>query len=171
MDNENTNDKPPEKPVRADIATRFQKGNQLAKGHGFGRPEVWTEEKIAQEAALLEEWFENPKNFYLQTFATERGYTSKFYEKLAEKSPLFSQTLSRVREIQEARIVSSSLERKFDGNFAKFVLANRHGWREKTELSGDANSPLGFLLNQVDGKSKDIIEATVEEIKEDKDDK
>jgi hypothetical protein len=110
----------------------------------------------------MNEWFANPKNYYLNGFASERGYHSSWYEDMARKSKVFSQTLARVREIQERRIVESSLERKFDGNFAKFVLANRHGWKEKTELSGDAANPLSFVLGAVDGNSKDIIDISEE---------
>lgn len=79
---------------------------------------------------------------------------------LASISPLFARTMSRAREIQERRIVKKSLDRTFDGNFAKFVLANRHGWKEKTEISGDAANPLSFILGNIDGKTKDIIDIT-----------
>lgn len=150
---ENTQAIVPKKRSRPDMI-----GNQYGVGHGIGRPEEWTVERLEEEAEALHEWFKNPKNYYLQAFASERGYTSKHLEIFAERSEAFRQTLSRARETQEARIVGNSLERKFDGNFAKFVLANRHGWKEKTEVSGDANNPLSFVLGGIDGKSKDIID-------------
>lgn len=133
-------------------------GNKYAVGHGCGRPEEWTQERIEEEAKELEKWFANPKNYYLNAFASERGYASNWYDVMASRSKVFRETLSRAREIQETRIVGNSLERKFDGNFAKFVLANRHGWKEKTEVSGDAANPLSFVLGNIDGNTKDIID-------------
>ena len=39
-------DEPLNQPIRADIATRFQPGNQLALGQSGGRPVNYTEEML-----------------------------------------------------------------------------------------------------------------------------
>ena len=128
----------------------------------LGRPREWTDERIEAEAIAFEEWLQNPDNYYFSEFALDRGYTNDTLLELAKKSALFARTLHRAREIQEKRIVKKSLDRSYDGNFAKFVLANRHGWKEKTEISGDAANPLSFILGNIDGKTKDIIDVTPE---------
>ena len=130
----------------------------------FGRPIEWTAERIENEARVFDEWMGNPKNYYFTKFALDRGYTSDFLTHLAGRSEIFARTLHRARELQEVRIAANSLDRTFDGNFAKFVLANRHGWKEKTEISGDAANPLAFILGNIDTKSKDIIDITPEAI-------
>lgn len=134
----------------------------IAKIENIGRPVEWTEERIANEAALFNTWLNDEKNYYFNKFALDRGYTSAMLNQLADKSPIFAKTLHRARELQEQRIATNSLDRTFDGNFAKFVLANRHGWKEKTEISGDAANPLSFILGNIDGKTKDIIDVTPE---------
>lgn len=145
----------------------FKPGNQLAKGNEGGRPEVWTQEQLMKESQALEEWIQNPNSYYLGEFCVSRGYTLNQIDEIAGKSKVFSETLKKARQMQENRIVQNSLTRKFDGNFAKFVLANRAGWKEKTEVSGDANNPLSFLLSSLDGKSKDIpIDVTPDEPKQ-----
>jgi hypothetical protein len=47
----------------------------------------------------------------------------------------------------------------FNSGMSKFALMNCHGWSDKQEskISGDAASPLAFLMQQADGKSKDIV--------------
>lgn len=148
-----------EKPIRRDIATRFQKGNKL--GVNYGRPEEWTEEKLEVEAQALEQWILSDNNYYLTCFATERGYVSSYLDKFAAKSPRFRLTLSRAREVMEARIVKNSLLKKFDGSFAKFVLANKAGWKEKTEVSGDSANPLALVLDKIAKQNQEPIQAQV----------
>lgn len=126
----------------------------------IGRPVEWTDELIEQERLALEEWLDDPKNYYFDGFLILRRLSREHIARFEARSQTFRDTTSRARAIQEQRIVNNSLDRKFDGNFAKFVLANRHGWKEKTEVSGDAANPLNFVLGNIDGKSKDIIDIT-----------
>jgi len=39
----------------------------------------------------------------------------------------------------------------------KFVLSNCHSWKDQAQISGDAANPLAFLLQKVDGQSKDLV--------------
>lgn len=36
-------------------------------------------------------------------------------------------------------------------------MANLSGWSDKQQISGDAANPLAFLLQKVDGQSKDLV--------------
>ena len=123
----------------------------------IGRPLTWTVELIAIEAQALEEWIDNPKNYYLGAFCEARGYPKENLDEFSGRSPLFRSTLTRAREVQENRLVDLALTRKHDGNFTKFVLANRAGWREKTEVSGDTRNPLSFVLDAINNKTKEIV--------------
>lgn len=123
-----------------------------------GRPETWTEEVIEDERKALEEWLSDERNYYLTKFASSRGYFSSWLDEMANKSHRFSLTLQRAREIFEARIVTNSLDRTMDGNFAKFVLANKAGWKEKQELSSSKEDPLQSILINIDGSTKEIVE-------------
>lgn len=126
-------------------------------GQNFGRPREWTDDKIEAECAALEEWVKDPDNYYIASYAISRGYTSDTLDKLAERNSNFRRTLTSAKEACEHKIVDGSLSRKYDGSFAKFLLANKAGWKEKTELSGDKNSPLAFILGDIDGTSKDAV--------------
>ena len=121
-----------------------------------GRPVKWTQEIIENERVALEEWADNPKNYYLGKFCEVRGYTLETLRDLGNLSKSFSQTLLKAKQIQENRLVDNALSKKHDGNFTKFVLANRAGWKERTELSGDVKNPLSFVLSSIDNANKDI---------------
>jgi hypothetical protein len=77
-------------------------------------------------------------------------------------SASFSQAYMRALAIQEQRIVEAALSRKFDGNFAKFVLQNKSGWKEKSEVSGDSSNPLSIILDRVAQKSRDPLQIELE---------
>lgn len=140
----------------------FKPGNTI--GLTGGRPEEWTKEKIDIETQALEDWINDPTKFYLNGFATDRGYHSKHLEVFAQRHEGFRLTLARAREVQEQRIVEASLTKKFDGNFAKFVLANRAGWKERTEVSGDSSNPLALVLDKVAKQNQpEPIEAQIVE--------
>lgn len=122
----------------------------------MGRPVIWTEELIENERLALEEWIENPKNYYLGRFCEARDYTLDTLLVLEDKSKDFARTLKKARQVQENRLVDCAITKKHDGNFTKFVLANRAGWKERTELSGDVKNPLSFVLSSIDNANKDI---------------
>lgn len=140
------------------VTKKHMGGFQLGNTFGIkGRPREWTEKEIEVVGIALDRWFEDPENYYFDKFLNETKLTAEHFADFEKRSPSFAETLSRARKTQEQRIVTGSMNRKYDGNFAKFVLANRAGWREKTEVSGDQVNPLNFVLSAIDGKTKDII--------------
>jgi hypothetical protein len=133
-------------------------GNKFAVGNRGGRPIVWTDELIEIERLALEEWIDNPENYYVGSFIVERGLTGyEMLERFAEKSNEFRETLKKARSAQEQRLVTLAVTKKGDGNFIKFVLANKAGWREKQEISGDASNPLSIILDRIGKSAKDPL--------------
>ena len=134
------------------------KGNQRAKGHGFGRPLIYDDAFLEKEAEEFIEWMQNPNNIWFEDFALERGYSPKYFYEWEKKSPVFSEAFETVQRMQKAKLIKGGLMEEFNAGFTKFVMANACGWYEKQQISGDATNPIGFLLNCVDGKSKDLFE-------------
>lgn len=130
-------------------------GNKFALGNKGGRPRKWTEEAIAKETAALHEWMENPNNYFFTSFLAARGLHPQQMERFAAESEEFRETHARARATQEFRIVDKALNRKFDATFAKFVLSNKAGWKEKQEISGDGKNPLAALFDEIGQKAKD----------------
>lgn len=133
------------------------KGNQNAIGNKGGAPEIYTEEWLNEEAKRLLEWFKEPRNIWLKGFALLRGYDPVRLDEFADKSIEFSEALQKAKKWQEYKLVDMGLFNETNSNITKFVLTNNHGWMDKQQLSGDANSPVGFLLAKIDGQSKDLV--------------
>jgi hypothetical protein len=138
------------------------KGNKNAVGNSGRPPDIYTQEWIEKEAKALIEWFEVPRNIWLKGFALQRGYDPVRFDEFADKSVVFAEALTKAKKIQEFKLVDKSLFNEINSNITKFVLTNNHGWTEKQQISGDASSPVGFLMTKVDGDSKDLVHITVE---------
>ena len=133
-------------------------GNQRAKGHGFGRPKLYDDAFIENEAKMFIEWMQKPENIWYEDFALERGYNPKRLYEWAEKNPVFSQTFESIRSMQKSKLIKGGLLEQFNAGFTKFVMANACGWYEKQPVSVDSANPLQFLLEKIDGTSKDLVD-------------
>lgn len=124
-----------------------------------GRPTKYTQEFIEAEAVALEEWLKQPGSIYFKRFAFDRGYSQQRLSEFAEVNQKFSETLALAREWQEIRLAEGGLTNEFNSGFCKFVMGNACGWSDRTEtkISGDANNPLQFLLESIDGKGKELV--------------
>jgi len=136
------------------------KGNKFAKGHKCGRPKKYTDEFIENEAKAFYEWMKKPENILFKSFALERGYLASNLSEFAQNNKVFSECLQYAREWQEQKLANYGLFNKTNPSITKFILGNCHGWVEKTQtqLSGDAQNPLNFVLTDIDGKTKDLVD-------------
>jgi hypothetical protein len=132
-------------------------GNSNAVGNCGGAPEVYSQEWIANEAEVFRKWMQKPDSLYFGSFAIERGYCRQRLSEFANKSIEFSEALEYAKSWQECRLVNLGLRNEINSSLTKFVLQNCHEWTEKQQMSGDANSPLAWILQKADGKSKDLV--------------
>lgn len=123
-----------------------------------GRPREWTEELIEIERQHLIKWMENKNNYYLTSFRNERDLHREQIDRFCNYSIKFRDTYARAMEIQEQRLVDLAVTRKGDGNFIKFVLQNKAGWKEKQEMSGDAANPLAVIMERIAASAKDPLD-------------
>ena len=71
-----------------------------------GRPKKYTESFLANEAAALLKWFqEDPKRFWLKSFALERGYSPQRLSEFAGQSEEFSEALLVPNELKKREII------------------------------------------------------------------
>lgn len=131
--------------------------NKFAVGNSGPPPRKYTQEFIEQEAAAFVKWFSLPDNIYFKRFALERGYPPDELANFAEKSEVFNRAYKLAKAWQECKIVEGALLNKLNSNFAKFAMANLSCWTDKQQVSGDATNPLAFLLQKIDGNSKDLL--------------
>ncbi|MBS0655026.1 MAG: hypothetical protein JSR46_04555 [Verrucomicrobia bacterium] len=132
-------------------------GNKNAVGNNGGRPEIYSDQWLKEEAVALLEWFTAPRNIWLKGFALQRGYDPTRLDEFAIKSVEFSSALKKAKAMQEYKLVDMGLFKEIDSGLVKFTLTNNHGWTEKQQVSGDAANPLSCILERNDGRSKELV--------------
>ena len=124
-----------------------------------GRPKKYTQEFIENEADALEEWMKTKDNLFYENFAFERGYSYKRLTEWAKENEKFSDTYERSRTRQKGLLLIGGLMKKFNYNMCALILGRSYGMTAKTKqkISGDAVNPLAFILQSIDGNTKDLI--------------
>jgi hypothetical protein len=69
----------------------------------------------------------------------------------------FCEAYARAKIVQECRLVDMAIFRKGDPNFIKFILQNKAGWREKNEISGNAENPLAVIMERIAANTADPL--------------
>lgn len=136
-------------------------GHEAYNKNGEGGAPVtkYTPEFIEAEACALEEWMTKKENVFIEDFCFERGYLSQRLREWCEKSERLASTYARFQERQKVVLFKGGLSKKFAYPMCALILSHSHGIIAKTEqkLSGDAVNPLAFILKNVDGTSKELI--------------
>ena len=125
-----------------------------------GRPRRFSTEDIERFADELLEWMKDESRFWLKDFFIERGIDPDYMAIWAKENEKFSGAYRLAKVMQESRIFKGSMMETFNTGMSKFALMNVHGWvdKQETKVSGDALSPLQFILERADGGSKDLID-------------
>lgn len=135
------------------------KGHLPYKGSETGgRPVKYTKDFIENEADALLEWLKKEDSLWFEDFALERGYDPNLFSMWASENEKFSGVYNRAKSWQKSLLIRGGLQNKFNANIVKLVLFNTIGWTDKqeTRISGDATNPLAFVLNSIDGSTKDL---------------
>jgi hypothetical protein len=109
----------------------------------------------------LKEWISVPENYYFNRFLTLRGLHPEQASRLEARSSVFRDAVRFAKAVMEERLVHLAVTKQGDGNFIKFVLANKAGWKERSEVSGDSQNPLALVLDKIAKQNQEPIEAQV----------
>jgi hypothetical protein len=148
----------PNKPLKRSAVTIEGNTPIVLEKSAIGRPREWTEERIEKKRIALDKWMDDPKNYYVLAFLNKEGLHAGHIERFCEYSPLFRESYARAMKIQEERLVDLAVSRKGDGNFIKFVLQNKAGWKERNEVSGDPANPLAIIMDRIALSAKDPLD-------------
>lgn len=125
-----------------------------------GRPTKYTKEFIENEADEFEKWINNTKSIWHEDFAMMRNYSPRLLCLWAKQNERFSEVYEKVQLWQKSLLITGGLLSKYNCGITKLVLSNTIGWTDKqeTKLSGDSTSPLAFVLQDVEGSTKDLVD-------------
>lgn len=130
------------------------KGNQYAKGlTTSGRPEIYTEEWLKQEAKDLLEWIEKPDSYFLNGFAFRRGYDPTRFHDFKLKSDEFSKAYQFAKNRQTEKFMMNGLTRTWDPGFTSKCMARVCGdeWKNSWDREEEKNSiPTTVIINKIE---------------------
>jgi len=139
------------------------KGNQYAKGHGFGCPVTWTDELIEIEAKELVKWCKVEDNYFMKTFAVYRDYLPDNFTYWAKRSKVFAKALKQAHSLLEGRLVKQGLSSKTNPGFTKWVLACNYKWKEPPQEVINVSAKPGAEQYLEDMKKKETVDAAGDE--------
>lgn len=124
-----------------------------------GRPRRYSTDDIEKFAGELIIWMKNESHFWLKDFCLERDIDPDYMAEWAKESDKFNGAYKLAKGLQESRIFKGSMMDTFNSSMSKFALMNCHGWADKQEskISGDAVNPLSFILDSVNGNTKELV--------------
>lgn len=109
-----------------------------------GRPKVWTDELIEQEADALIEWLQQPTSVYFKQFCLERGYPAQKMSMWKETNQKFREAYDMAQAWQEIKLVQGGLANKFNSKICGILLA-QYGIRQDPHFVQSA--PIHTTIN------------------------
>jgi len=132
------------------------KGNQYAKGHGKGRPLIYDDDRLEEEAIALLEWVKVPDNLFLEDFAWDRGYSPKRISEFAKSNKDFSESLEQFKDRQVNKLLKLGLNRGYDPGFTRYTLPrvakDRPEWRASWDQPEETKEapPANIIINKIE---------------------
>ena len=115
--------------------------------------EKWTEEKALALGYELLEWMKQPMNIFFEEFLIiENDYYAELIAYLSSKFPSFLKVIDRAKKIQELKLQKHATLKDTDTGMTKFILINRHDWKDKSEttFSGESIAPTINIITPKD---------------------
>ena len=119
----------------------------------MGRPKIYTEEVIQQEADALINWIQDSKNTYIGQFAFQRGYDRQRISEFARDNKYFSDAYRQAIQWQENTFLHNALTRKWDSAFASKAMARvcRPEWKNSWDREEDkTEGPTTVIINKIE---------------------
>lgn len=125
-----------------------------------GRPKKYTPEFVNDLAKHLEYWINLDKNnIFIEAWCLENDIPEETVTVELIKNERFSNAYKKLKSKQKLALFEGSLKRKFAHPMCALILSHNHGVYQKTEqkISGSADDPLAFVIQEVDGETKDLV--------------
>lgn len=124
-----------------------------------GRPKIYTREFVDHEAKLLEQWMKDKNNIFIEEFCFERDYHDSRIEEFCKVSERFSVAYQKFKMKQKTALFNGGLKRKFAHPMCALILSHNHNIHATTQqkVTTMESDPLDFVLKNVEGNSKDLI--------------
>ena len=134
-------------------------GKRFSSEYQPERP--WTEDAALKLGNELIEWLKEKDDdeedkghiFYEEFLIIENDYYPELISYLCEKFSSFFKLIKKAEKIQELKLQKYGVGDRLNSSMTKFVLANKHGWKEKQEIN--LPSKIKIKFNDSDSENGD----------------
>lgn len=131
------------------------KGNKYGVANKGGRPLIYDDDRLDEEAKALLEWIQTDSDdkIYLGTFALQRGYDRWKLSEWADRHEGFRLAYRQAKTWQENKFTKNGLTKKWDPTFTQFVMARvcapewKKSW-DQPEEKQDQN--VNVIVNKIE---------------------
>ena len=116
----------------------------------FFSKEPYTEKAVVK---IRKDGTESPLNTlhandlpFLSAFAREIGVCHETLLEWTKQHKEFSEAYKKAKQLQQEFLVTNGLNNLYAQPFAIFTAKNILGWRDKTQISGDKDNPVGMIV-------------------------
>src|SRR5258708_16567895 len=100
-----------------------------------GRHPNYTKEDIEKYAENFNNWLKVPTNVWFKDFCLDNDLDPDLLSEWANQNERFRGVYKIAKHRQESRLVNGGLLSIYNGGIVKLVLANAHGWTDKSQQS------------------------------------
>lgn len=146
---------------------QFMRGNTIGEETRFQEGHDFSNKYKEEYCDKIIEYFsaDSGKLPTLEGFASSIGVLVETLERWANANAQFKSSFELAKQMQKNKIITDALDRSYDGNFAKFLLVNCHGMREKSEVESTVQAK---VESSIDTKTLAMIERVSKRIEDGK---
>jgi hypothetical protein len=95
-------------------------------------------------AEELTQWIKDDENFWVNSFAVEKGITIIKFKELVDSDETLSDAYKLAKDTQECKIIDMGMKKSGNATFISFILKNVHGWKTNPDTipEGDEKVPM-----------------------------
>lgn len=130
-------------------------GNKNAVGNKGQPKQIYTPERLKEEAEALRKWIMIPENMHLKAFAHERGYNPARLAEHCKDSVEFASAHSFAKDMQELKFIKGGLSKQYDMNAVKYfmprMLQDRPEWKTSWDapVESTEDKPIQVVINKI----------------------
>lgn len=118
-----------------------------------GRPKIYDEARLIEEAKALREFVANDAGNYIGSFARQRGYHRQRISDFVKISPEFMDAYKEALQWQEEKFMMNALTRTWDPGFTAKCMARVCGdeWKNSWDREEEKDqSPTTVIINKIE---------------------
>ena len=152
---------------RADIATRFQKGNEVWKlAQRAGRPETWTEEDVVSLAIKLLKWMDEEDSICMRGFTSDNHITYETMLHLGKRFPELERLYRMAKEKVANRLAQRLGKQVHPAYFNRYQAVYDSELKDhEKEMANVKSEQIGEQQKEAESKALEISGKISEQIK------